>query len=136
MKQYKKPEFHFVNNTGGLSGDEIAKLSDEDLAKYLQSCNYTDEKKKYRIRQGFILREIAGEYAIIPVGEECIITNAVMTPNDTAVFLWKVFQKPSTTEDAVRKGIQEYDASEDTIRNAIKRFVNDTLKNGILEEVG
>lgn len=42
----------------------------------------------------------------------------------------------STTEDAVRKGIQEYDASEDTIRNATKRFVNDTLKNGILEEVG
>lgn len=26
MKQYKKPEIHFVNNTGGLSGDEIAKL--------------------------------------------------------------------------------------------------------------
>lgn len=92
--------------------------------------------KQYRIRQGFILREIAGEYAIVPIGEECMITNAVMTPNDTAVFLWKVFQKPSTTEDAVRKGIQEYDASEDTIRNATKRFVNDTLKNGILEEVG
>ena len=70
MKQYKKPENHFVNNTGGLSGDEIAKLSDEDLAKYLHACNYTDEKKKYRIRQGFILREIAGEYAIVPVGEE------------------------------------------------------------------
>ena len=75
MKQYKKPEIHFVNNTGGLSGDEIAKLSDEDLAKYLHACNYTDEKKKYRIRQGFILREIAGEYAIVPVGEECMITN-------------------------------------------------------------
>ena len=40
MKQYKKPEIHFVNNTGGLSGDEIAKLSDEDLAKYLHACNY------------------------------------------------------------------------------------------------
>lgn len=135
MRQYKKPEFHFVSNTGELNDNEIARLSDEDLAKYLQTCNYTEEKKKYCINQGFILREIAGEYAIVPVGEECMITNAVMTPNDTAVFLWKAFQEPCTTEDVVKKGMHDYDADEETIRSATKRFVKDTLKYGILEEV-
>ena len=83
--------------------------------------------KKYCIKSGFILREIAGEYVIIPTGEECAITNAVMTPNDTAVFLWKAFQQPHTLEDVVRKMIQEYDATEETIQNAAQRFVHDTL---------
>lgn len=134
MKQYKKPEYHFVHNSGGLSGDEIAKLTDEELAEYLHKCNFTEEKKKYRIKSGYILREIAGEYAIVPIDEECLITNAVMVPNDSAVFLWNVFQQPTTIEDVVQKGIKEYEVTEDKIRNAVKRFVEDTLKYQILKE--
>ena len=49
MEQYKKPEYHFIHNSGGLSGDEIAKLTDEELAEYLHKCNFTEEKKKYRM---------------------------------------------------------------------------------------
>ncbi|MGN0313322.1 MAG: PqqD family protein [Fusicatenibacter sp.] len=135
MKQYEKPEYHFVRNSGGLNGDEIAKLTDAELAEYLQKCNFTEEKKKYRIKSGYILREIAGEYAIVPVDEECIITNAVMSPNDSAVFLWKVFQDPHTKEDAVRKGMEEYDVEEETIRKSTDRFVEESLKYKILEEV-
>lgn len=135
MKQYVKPEIHFVHNSGGLSGDEIAKLPDDGLAEYLRKSNYFEEKKKYRIKSGFILREIAGEYAIVPVDEGSLITNAVMMPNDTAVFLWNAFQQSSTVEDVVRKGIREYEVSEDRIRNAAWRFVRDTFKCQILEEV-
>ena len=58
-----------------------------------------------------------------------------MAPNDTAVFLWKAFQKPSTKEDVVRRGMEEYEASEEIIRNSINRFVEESLKYKILEEV-
>ncbi len=91
-------------------------------------------EKKYCIKPGYILREIAGEYAIIPVDEECMISNAVMVPNDTAVFLWKAFQQPSTIEDVVRKGIREYDTTEVTIRNAVNRFIEEALRYKIIEE--
>lgn len=135
MDQYVKPEIHFVHLSGELSGEELAKLSDEELADYLKRNHFTEEKKKYRIKSGYILREIAGEHAIVPVDAEGLISNAVMTPNDTAVFLWKVFQHPSTIEDAVQKGKREYDAQEERIRNAAQRFVNESLKLRILEEV-
>lgn len=92
-------------------------------------------EKKYCIKPGYILREIAGEYVIVPVDEECMISNAVMSPNDSAVFFWKVFQTPHTKEDAVRKGMQEYDVEEETIRSAVYRFLKDTLKYKIIEEV-
>lgn len=135
MKLYRKPDAHFVRNTGGLSGDEIANLSDDELTKYLEKDSYLKEKKKYRIKPGFILREIAGEYTIIPIGEESFISNAMMAPNDTAVFLWKAFEKPSTIEDIVVQGMQEYEVTEEMIRKSTEHFVSESLKYKILEEV-
>ena len=135
VKQYKKLEYHFVRNNGGLSGEEIAKLSEDELAEYLSRDSFKEQKRKYRIKSGYILREIAGEYAIVPVDTESVFSNAVMAPNDTAVFLWKAFEQPSTIEDVVRKGLQEYDVTEDVIRKSTEHFVKDTLDYKILEEV-
>ena len=135
MKQYKKPEFHFARIPGGLSGDEIAKLSDDRFRECLEKNSYVNEKKKYRIKPGFVLREIAGEYTIIPVDAESRIFNAIMVPNDSAVFLWKIFEQSSTIEDAVINGVQSYNATEDIIRNSIEHFVKESLKYQVLEEV-
>lgn len=135
MKQYKRPEYHFVRNVGGLSGDEIAKLSEKEFAEYFSRDSMKKEQKKYRIRPGYILREIAGEYAIVPVDSDSIFSNAVMAPNETAIFLWKAFEEPKTIEDIVRIGIDRYDATEKIIRNSTERFIEESLKYEILEEV-
>lgn len=134
MKKYKKPEYHFVRNNGGLSGEEIAKLSEDELAEYLSRDSFKEQRRKYRIKSGYILREIAGEYAIVPVDTESVFSNAVMAPNDSAVFLWKVFEQPSTIEDVVMKGMQEYDVTEDVIRKSTEHFIEESLKYEILEE--
>ena len=36
---YEKPEFHYVPNSGGISGKEIAKLSDGEFADYLKNAS-------------------------------------------------------------------------------------------------
>lgn len=137
MKEYKRPEFHFVRNPDELSGSELVKLSDDELSRYLNSDGYLQEKKKYRIRDGYILREIAGEYAIVPVGaeSESPLENTVMAPNGSAVFIWKSFEQPSTLEDVVIRGMLEYEVEEDTIRGSIQRFIKEMLEYKILEEV-
>ncbi len=136
MKQYEKPECHYVRNIDGLDSDKIAKLSEDELAEYLKNGSDTKENKKYyRIKPGFILREIAGEYTIIPVDAESLISNAMMVPNDSAVFLWKAFEQPSTIEDVVRKGLEEYDVTEEVIRRSTEKFVEESLEYKILEEV-
>ena len=136
MNSYEKPEFHLVHSsTDELSENEYAKMSDDEFVDHLKKRDLPNSQKKYRIKSGYVLREIAGEYALIPVDMDGPFTNAIMAPNDSAVFLWKAFQQPSTIEDVVRKGIQEYDTTEETIRNATHRFVEDTLKYHILEEV-
>ena len=137
MKDYKKPEFHFIRNPDELSGNELAKLSDDELSKYLSGDSYQRENKKYRIKPGYILREIAGEYAIVPAGAESDspLENTVMAPNGSAVFIWKSFEQPSTLEDVVIQGMLEYDVTEDIIRKSIEHFVKEMLEYKILEEV-
>ena len=115
MEKYVNTEYHFVRNSGGLSGKELAKLSDDELAEYLRQDSILQEKKKYRINPDFILREIAGEYTIIPTGGNNVFSNAVMAPNETAVFLWEAFQQPSTIQDVVVEAMQKYDATEEQI---------------------
>lgn len=135
MEKYVNTEYHFVRNSGGLSGKELAKLSDNELAEYLRQDSILQEKKKYRINPDFILREIAGEYTIIPTGGDNVFSNAVMAPNGTAVFLWEAFQQPSTIQDVVVEAMQKYDATEEQIYKSISNFVKQSLEFKVLEEV-
>ena len=135
MEKYINTEYHFVRNSGGLSGKELAKLSDDELAEYLRQDSILQEKKKYRINPDFILREIAGEYTIIPIGGDNVFSNAVMAPNGTAVFLWEAFQQPSTIQDVVVEAMQKYDATEEQIYKSISNFVKQSLEFKVLEEV-
>jgi replication-associated recombination protein RarA len=135
VEKYVNTEYHFVRNSGGLSGKELAKLSDDELAEYLRQDSILQEKKKYRINPDFILREIAGEYTIIPTGGDNVFSNAVMAPNETAVFLWEAFQQPSTIQDVVVEAMQKYDATEEQIYNSISNFVKQSLEFKVLEEV-
>ena len=89
----------------------------------------TIREKKYRVSADYLLREIAGEYAIIPVGA------ASQIPNDTAVFLWNTFLQPHTISEVVAQAAEEYEAPEKKIQDSVLNFVHDTLKYQLLEEV-
>ncbi len=87
---------------------------------------------KFRVNPDYVLRDVCGEYAIIPVGEECLIANAVMTPNESAAFIWKSFMEPNTVETVVRLCIEEYDAPEEALVQAVQSFVRDCLRYRML----
>lgn len=94
-----------------------------------------DSTKKYRIRDGFVIRQIVGEYTIIPLAETSKIKNAVMLPNDTAAYLWNLFSDPCTLEEAVQHILVEFDGSEQQIRTDVAEFIQESLKMQTLEEV-
>ncbi len=94
-----------------------------------------DSAKKYRIRDGFVIRQIGGEYTIIPLDETSEIKNAVMVPNDTAAYLWNLFGQPCTLEQAVQHILEEFDGPPEKIRQDVEMFVMESLQMQILEEV-
>ena len=46
-----------------------------------------------KIKQGFILREVAGSYLVVAVGEAVKRFNGVINLNETGAFLWRLLEK-------------------------------------------
>lgn len=133
--EFVKPEMHFVRCEGELTGEEMLQLSDEELEEYLKRIGYEQAKKRYQIHPDFALREIAGEFAIVPLGETQFFSNAMMTPNKTAAFLWQAFSEPSTEEDVVLRALERFDGEEADIRRDVEMFMKETMKRQALVEV-
>ena len=98
------------------------------------SVESREEEKKYRIRPEYLLREIAGEYAIVPVDSGGVLSNAVMVPNETAAAIWKIFQEPHTVSEAVHIVREEYEVSEETAGAAVRKFIKESEVYGIIKE--
>ena len=89
---------------------------------------------RYQLSGQYLLRDIAGEAVIIPVGENAPAGNAILEPNDTAAFLWHAFEQPRTAEQAVQLALNEYEGDEAMIRAQVCRFVQAALGCQILKE--
>ena len=85
-----------------------------------------------RIEKEFVLREIAGDYIIIPTGSTVLEFNGLITVNEVGVTLWKMLQEDVTLEQMVQGVLAEYDVEEDVAREDIQEFLDTLAKGGIL----
>ena len=90
--------------------------------------------KKYRANPDFLLREVAGEAVLIPVGEAGVFENSVISLNETCSFLWKLFQEPRLAEDVIAEARKEYSDPDGEMEQGIKDFISEYLKYGLLKE--
>ena len=51
-----------------------------------------------KISKEFVLREIAGDYVIVPTGEAAYRFQGLITVNDTGAFLWEQLKTGEQTE--------------------------------------
>ena len=85
-----------------------------------------------KVEKEFVLREIAGDYIIIPTGETVLEFNGLITVNEVGVSLWKMLQQDITQEDLVKGILDEYDVEESIAREDIQEFLDILVKSGIL----
>lgn len=88
-----------------------------------------------KVEKEFVLREIAGDYVIIPTGQTVLYFNGLITVNEIGAFLWNLLQDEVTVEDLVKSVLNEYDVDEVTAREDIQEFLDTLVNGGILEEV-
>ena len=82
----------------------------------------------------FVLREIAGEYIIIPTGRTALEFNGLITVNEVGMELWKMLQEDVTFDDLLNGILEEYDVDENAAREDIQEFLDRLVKGGILTE--
>lgn len=86
-----------------------------------------------KIKNGFILRTVAGQNLIVPVGENTMNFNAAITLNESAAFLWNQLSEEKTEEQLLSALTEEYAIDSDTARADIKVFLNVLKEHDILE---
>ena len=76
-----------------------------------------------KIKEGFILREVADSFIVVAVGEAVKTFNGIVNLNETGAFLWKALEQGATKEELLEKLTAEYDVDEDTAKKDIDAFV-------------
>ena len=74
-----------------------------------------------KIREGWMLREVAGEYVVIPVGAQ-INFDGMITLNETGKTLWTCLENGAKQEELVQALLNEYDVDEQTAQEHVTSF--------------
>lgn len=71
----------------------------------------------------FVLREIAGESFLIPVGEASARFNGMITLNGMSAFLWKQLEAVITEEELVNAILETYEVEEAQAKEDLHAFL-------------
>ena len=76
-----------------------------------------------KINKEFILREIAGEYILVPIGDTPLSFNGLITVNDVGAFIWNNIEKTSSEEELLKLILDEYDVDKDSAKEDLAEFL-------------
>ena len=87
-----------------------------------------------KIKQGYLLRKVAGSNIVVPVGEGSLDFSGVITLNEVGAFLWQQLAAETTKEELVKKLTAEYDVDDKTADTDTEAFLDSLRKAGLLDE--
>lgn len=92
------------------------------------------EEKRLKANPDFILRDIAGDAVLVPIGEAGVFENSVLSLNETCRYLWQLFQEPRTVEEVIAEAGREYSDPDGKMEEGIRDFVKEYKQYGLLKE--
>lgn len=87
-----------------------------------------------KIKEGYMLRDVAGNHVVVPMGKEAVDFNGMISLNDTGAFLWKLMEEECTRDQLVEALLQEYDATKEQAEQGVDRFIRKVIDNGFAEK--
>lgn len=85
-----------------------------------------------KLREGFLLREIAGDTVVIPTGET-VDLNMMITLNETGRFLWQRLETETDEASLTAALLAEYDVDELTAQTHVAAFVRKLKEHEFLQ---
>lgn len=88
-----------------------------------------------KIKKGYLVHEVAGNYVVIKIGQEAMNFNGLITLSESAKMLWDLLNRENgvVIEELVNKLLEEYDVDEKTAQNDVIEFIESLKKNNIIE---
>ena len=76
-----------------------------------------------KIKKDMVLRQVGGDYILVPTGDSVFKFNGLFTLTESAAFIWQHLEQAQTEQDIVNMMLEEYDAEEEKVRNDVADFL-------------
>lgn len=86
-----------------------------------------------KIKKGFMLREIVGQWVVVPLGDRVVEFNGIMTLSESGALLWRILENDVMEEVILQAVLKEYDIDEETARIDIQEFIMTLKEKDLLE---
>ena len=87
-----------------------------------------------KIKEGFILRSICGEYIVVGEGLAQVNFNKMLSLNESAAYLWKEVEgKEFTREDLVKLLLDRYEVSQEQASADVEKLTSTWVNEGVVE---
>ena len=86
-----------------------------------------------RINENFLLRDIAGQKVVLPVGEAAEKFNGMIRLNETGIYLWSLLEKETDENALLATMLQDYEIDEETAGKDACQFITQLLQAGFIQ---
>ncbi len=86
-----------------------------------------------KISDKFVLRQVAGEWIVLPVAEKTVDFNGMLTLNETGLMLWQLLEKGSSREALAKALTDEYDVTYAEALADVDEYLGKLERAGCLE---
>lgn len=105
----------------------------ENIRYYVNQKCWRAEVKVMKIAKEFILRDIAGDYVLVPTGATTQEFNGLITLTGTAKFIWENIEKVDSLEEMIEKILEEYEIDKETAVKDAVAFIGQLVQAGFVE---
>lgn len=86
-----------------------------------------------KIREGFLLRNVAGNNVVVPIGQATLDFNGMMSLNETGAFIFSKMLDGTTREQLIEDLISEYEVEREIAEKDVDDFIKKVEGEGLLE---
>ena len=105
-----------------------------ELYSLLNDDQYLEEEKDMKAKSGFVLKNVVGEYILMPVGDTISQFKGTMLLNEVSALVWEKLQNPVSRDDLLRAIMSEYDIDEATAAKDLDELLEKLKGYGVVEE--
>lgn len=86
-----------------------------------------------KIKEGFMLRSVADNYVVVPVGKASLEFKGLINLNHVGAFIWKCLETESTLEEIINKVAKEYGIDNELATRDVTAFINKLVEAKLLD---
>lgn len=87
-----------------------------------------------KVKYEFCIREIAGDYILVPLGEAALAFSGMVTTNEVGILIWKELQNGTTREQLITAVLNEFEIDEKTAASDVDEFLKQLEQLDLLQK--